>query len=87
MSYVKKEVERHVFDEDLTVKIVCAAASPYKILEFLKNNPPVAGLYFIDLDLKCDMNGIRLAEAIRKHDPRGFVVFITNDLLSHKLTF
>ena len=87
LNYVKKEVEKYAFSETLAIEIACAVTSPDMVLSHLINHPPVAGLYFLDLDLKCEMNGIRLAEAIRKHDPRGFIVFITNDVDSYKLIF
>jgi len=68
------------------MKIVCSTASPGEVLDYLDNNS-VAGVYFLDVDLNCSIDGIRLAEAIRAHDPRGFIVFITADAKSLTLTF
>jgi len=72
---------------EFAMEIACADTSPTPILKYLEDNPGDAGLYFLDLHLNCDINGIKLAEAIRKHDPRGFIVFITSDAKSYKLTF
>ena len=38
------------------------------------------GIYFLDVDLKCSMNGIRLGEKIRELDTRGFIIFTTTHL-------
>jgi two-component system response regulator AgrA len=73
--------------ENLAMSVVCATASPDEILQYLSENKGAAGLYFLDLDLGCGINGITLAEGIRIHDPRGFIVFITADGESFKLTF
>lgn len=47
----------------------------------------VNGLYFLDIDLNSNINGIKLAEEIRKYDPRGFIIFITTHAEMSYLTF
>ena len=84
---VRQCTENYVLMENLAMKVVCATPSPYEVIKYLQNNTGVAGLYFLDLDLGCDINGIGLAEEIRTHDPRGFIVFITSSGDSYKLTF
>jgi len=79
-------IKNYILIESLPMEVVCATASPYEILDYLAENR-VAGLYFLDVDLQCEMDGIRLAESIRKYDPRGFIVFITADAESLTLTF
>ena len=87
LAYIKKLVEKYVVMGAFAMEVVCAETSPAPILKYLEENPGDAGLYFLDLHLNSDMNGIDLATAIRKHDPRGFIVFITSDAHSHTLTF
>ena len=72
--------------ENLSMKVVCSTASPDDVLDYLSENK-AAGLYFLDLDLGHEINGIGLAQKIRALDPRGFIVFITSDAESHVLTF
>ena len=67
------------------MKVVVSTSSPTDIINYLKKKK-VAGLYFIDIDLDCEINGIDLAEEIRQHDRRGFIVFITSDTGAHFLT-
>jgi len=79
-------IENYISMENLGMEVVCAATSPHEILDYISESK-VAGLYFLDVDLQCEMDGIQLAEAIRKYDPRGFIVFITADAKSLTLTF
>jgi two-component system response regulator AgrA len=44
-------------------------------------------MYFLDVDLNSELNGISLAAEIRKYDPRGFIVFITTHSEMSYLTF
>lgn len=73
--------------EDLDMKVVVSSQSPNDIVSFLEKNEENSGLYFLDMDLNCETDGIRLAERIRKHDPRGFIVFITAYAETLPLTF
>lgn len=45
------------------------------------------GLYFIDIDLGEDVHGLELAEFIRKHDPTGYIIFVTTHSELNILTF
>ena len=87
LAVIKKCIENHITINNLAMHVVCAAHSPDAVLDCLSKNPGDAGLYFLDVHLNCGINGIELAEAIRKHDPRGYIVFITSDSDSHRLTF
>jgi len=69
-------IEKYIMIEDLNMEIVLSTHDPDILLSHLKRNSNV-GLYFLDVDLRHNLNGIQLAEAIRKYDPRGFIVFIT----------
>lgn len=68
-------------------KIACATTSSTEIQQYLEENPGNIGLYFLDLHLDFEMDGISLAKEIRKRDSRGFIVFITSDVKSYKLAF
>jgi len=45
------------------------------------------GLYFLDVDLNTDMNGVELADRIRALDPNGQIVFVTSHADHMSLTF
>lgn len=62
--------------ENLDMETGLITEDPYEFIEYIKENT-ASGIYFLDVDLKSDINGIQLAEQIREYDPRGFIVFIT----------
>lgn len=71
-------------DYDLNLKL--STNDPYELLNHI-NNLSSTGIYFLDIDLHSDINGIQLAEQIRHYDPRGFIVFITSHAEMSYLTF
>lgn len=79
-------IENIVMIEELDMNIAVSTQKPNDILDFIKEND-VSGLYFLDVDLKDKINGLNLAEQIRKYDPRGFIVFITTHAEMSYLTF
>lgn len=87
LEYVKKCVENYIVIENFAIHIVCASTNPADILDYLRDNERATGMYFLDLNLNNDMNGIDLAKKIREYDPWGAIVFITSDGDSHEITF
>lgn len=73
---IKKIVENVIVFENYPMKVRANTDNPYDIIEYIKNSPTI-GLYFLDVDLKRDINGVKLAEMIREYDPRGFIVIVT----------
>lgn len=68
------------------MNLALVASEPNEIINYISNND-ISGLYFIDIDLKSEINGIELATKIRKYDPRGFIVFVTTHAEMSYLTF
>lgn len=56
----------------------CMAQSPEELLRFLEQEPPHNGVYFLDLELDCEMHGLELAVKIRSIDPRCHIIFVTS---------
>lgn len=87
MMRIKDIVENTIIRENLDMSIVTATNDPQEILNFLKNDTKTVGIYFLDIDLRCSLNGIKLAEEIRKIDREGFIIFITTHIEMSFLTF
>lgn len=83
---ISKFIENSIMIENLDMEILLSTGKPDEIIDYLKKNE-VSGLYFLDIDLQSDINGIKLAETIREYDPRGFIVFITTHAEMSYLTF
>lgn len=52
-------------------------SDPFELLRCFPQNPGM-GIYFLDIQLEAEMNGLQLAREIRMRDPKGFLVFITS---------
>lgn len=77
LEQVKKVIERFIVIENYNMKLIMATDKPNSIIEYLEKNPAV-GLYFLDVKMDIENEGILLAEKIRKYDPRAFIVFISS---------
>ena len=69
-------IQNTVLMEELDMQFVLDTEDPYVLLEKVKTSQNT-GIYFLDIDLSSNMNGMKLAQQIRLFDPRGFIVFIT----------
>lgn len=81
-NYVKGAILINEYDMDIKV----VGSNPEEIIEQVKLSEN-SGLYFLDIDLKSDKNGLLLAQEIREYDPRGFIIFITAHAEMSFLTF
>lgn len=81
-DYIKKTI----LIEDIDLKFACSTSDPHELLNFVKKQSET-GLYFLDIDLGSDMNGLTLAQEIRKYDSRGFIVFVTTHSEMSYMTF
>lgn len=72
----QKIIKHFLMFKDWDIQIVSATTNPHELISILEHQTDM-GIYFLDVDLKSNINGFQLAEIIREHDPRGFIVFIT----------
>lgn len=73
---IVQTIQNTVLIEELDMELVLDAADPYVLLEKVRISLNT-GIYFLDIDLGSNMNGMKLAQQIRLSDPRGFIIFIT----------
>lgn len=85
-KYLENIIEKVILIEELDMEMRLSTSDPNEILQVLDDNS-FTGVYFLDIDLGTDINGIQLAEKIRKYDPRGFIIFITTHAEMSYLTF
>lgn len=82
----KKWIENYLLMRDEQMRLAAAVSEPLSLLtELLKVGG--TGIYFLDIDLKDKMNGLELAQEIRKYDPRGYIVFVTTHSEMAALTY
>lgn len=83
---LSKIINDIILIENYDMNLSLSTDNPYEVLEYIKSIP-TSGIYFLDIDLHRDINGIQLAEKIREYDPRGFIIFITTHAEMSYLTF
>ena len=90
MENVLNCVHSHIQQQKLDMEVLVCTSAPDKIINFIELHK-TNGLYFLELEPgewdASDAKGLEAARLIRKHDPRGFIVFLaqTPDFLP--LTF
>lgn len=73
--------------EEYDMGLTLSTGNPYEILHYLDSNKKIQGVYFLDVDLGSDINGIQLGSFIRERDTEGKIVFITTHSELLALTF
>ena len=77
MESIRKIVDNFIIINSFDMQIQGCFNTPNELLASITEQKPLTALYFLDIDLKNNMNGIQLAKEIRKLDTRAFIVFIT----------
>lgn len=72
-----KFIKNTIIISEWDMNINIATTSPKILLDNINKQKPETAIYFLDIDLKSEINGIELAVEIRKYDPRAFIIFIT----------
>jgi two-component system response regulator AgrA len=80
-------IRNYIMIEELDMDLVLVTSNPEEVLTFVKAHPKVIGLYFLDIDLQQQMNGLTLAAEVRKIDVLGKIVFVTTHGEMSYLTF
>lgn len=87
LAYLEKSIRNEITINELDMTIAGAASTPYQLLFQISRDIPKNAVYFLDIELKSDMDGFQLALEIRKQDPRAFIIFITTHDEMLTLTF
>ena len=83
---LEKIINNIIAFENHNMEIILSTSNPYELLDTIENKD-YTGIYFLDIDLNSNINGIDLAKKIRCYDPRGFIIFVTNRLEMSYLSF
>lgn len=86
LNLFKTYISNFILMEGFDMRIVQATADPHQLLKEILTIENT-GLFFLDIDLQSDMNGLALAQRIRQIQPRCFIVFITSHSEMSFLTF
>lgn len=87
LNEIVSYINNYVLIENLDMELKLATSDPYRILNYLEKNDIEKSLYFLDIGLSSDIDGIELAKKIRKNDFDSKIVFITTHSEMVFLTF
>lgn len=85
LNLIRQYINNTILIEELDMKISLATSNPYKLLDSLSADN--IGVFFLDINLHSDINGLLLAQKIRKLKPRCFIIFVTSHSEMCVLTF
>ncbi|MBK1813742.1 response regulator transcription factor [Clostridium sp. YIM B02505] len=71
----------------LNINLAVSTCNPKEILEKIMLHKDKDYVYFLDVELEDKINGIELARLIRRHDPKGYIIFVTSHAELTLLTF
>lgn len=77
LQQLKTIIDNYILfhDEEFNVRI--ATQSPEEVIKYIKKFDVNNGIYFLDIDLGHQINGIELAKTIRRLDVQAKIIFIT----------
>ena len=77
-KFMEKTVAESISQKNDEIELVLSASSPTELLAYLDAHSKQNSLYFLDVNLQEDINGITLAQKIRERDLSGKIVFVSS---------
>lgn len=79
---ILKKLEAHIkgyvcIHFDYKSHNIFAFSDPYELLRHIPANVSEPAIYFLDIELNSNMNGIELTSKIRSYSPLNYIVFVT----------
>lgn len=77
----RKIIETHIneyFNSNSMGEIILSTEKPQEVLDYIRSNKNMEFVYFFDIALNDNLNGLTLAKEIRKYDIYGDLIFITS---------
>ncbi|MGX7015007.1 LytR/AlgR family response regulator transcription factor [Vagococcus silagei] len=87
LKHLEKIIKNYIMIEDYFMEFTLASTNPYEIISYLDSHENIRGVYFLDVDLKTEINGIQLGAKIREKDQDGKIIFVTTRAEMQHLTF
>ena len=70
-------INNYIMIEELDMRIEMSTDDPNELLNYLEKESRLNGIYFLDVDLNHEINGIQLGAKIRDKDISWKIIFIT----------
>ena len=69
------------------IRIALSTNNPNEVIQYVQDSKSQNFIYFLDIDLQSNINGLELSKILRQHDPMGYIVFLTSHAELTLLTF
>lgn len=88
-EYQRNELEKIIKDEikNFNLSVALSTDDPNTVIKYLEVSKDSCFIYFLDIELGTNINGLELAKIVRKLDPRGYIIFLTSYIEYTQLTF
>ncbi|MGX7172622.1 LytR/AlgR family response regulator transcription factor [Enterococcus ratti] len=83
---ITRIIKNYLLMKDYDIHFQLATQDPKAILSYISKNK-TEGIYFLDIDLNANLNGIELGKKIREYDPTAKIIFVTTYTDLAYLTF
>ncbi|WP_052356792.1 LytR/AlgR family response regulator transcription factor [[Clostridium] dakarense] len=83
---LKNTIEEILINKGIKGKVQLSTNSAYEILDYIRKNKS-NGVYFLDIEIGQDINGIELARRINDIDKNAIIVMVTSHPEMSQLTF
>lgn len=82
-------IKNFIMIEELDLMVALSTHDPYDILNYIEKHHDTKGIFFLDVDLGSDIDGIQLGAKIRNQCIDSKIIFITthSELLSLTFTY
>lgn len=87
LDILQNIISEYLDKTTFNAQIACASTEYTDILEHIQYNRTADVIYFLDIDLSADINGIELASRIRNYDSQGKIIFVTTHSELTPITF
>lgn len=84
---IQNTIETQLINLNIGISVDLSTGNPKDVIDYIKKNSNRSFIYFLDVDLNAEINGVELAKDIRKYDIKGYIVFITSHEEFSLLTF
>lgn len=84
---LEDSIKKKIIIEEYDMSIEVSTNNPNEVLSYLNGHENIRGIYFLDINLKNEIDGIRLGSEIRKKDIFSHIVYITTHSELMSLTF
>lgn len=77
LQQLDKLIANYILFHSNLFQVELKASNPHQVIDYLEQQVPQNGIYFLDIDLKSDLDGIQLASLIRQKDVQAEIIFVT----------